>query len=180
MKNQEKLSNENSKNQYWANDIFSNPNQKELPLNTHKENFSNQSILTEADINNLFGSSINNCINISNEKFKDCLNQKLPNYIRHSCDVKDFPLLSDNSIIDSFKLKVIYDRECTNLESDIGLDLSIGNMIGGRYRIGSLLGRTSFSRVFSCEDMLIGGKYCLKVVENQKVLFDQSIEEIKM
>ena len=83
-------------------------------------------------------------------------------------------------IIDSFKLKVVYDRESTNLEPDSNLELSVGFIIGGRYQIKGMLDKTSFCRVYKCDDLLSNHGCCLKVVENQKVLFDQSIEEIKM
>jgi serine/threonine protein kinase len=66
------------------------------------------------------------------------------------------------------------------LEQDVDLNLAVGSIIGGRYRVNELIGRTSFSRVYACDDLLKSGPCCLKVIENQKILFDQSIEEIKM
>ena len=60
------------------------------------------------------------------------------------------------------------------------MPLEIDTIIGGRFQVSGFIGKTSFCKVYCCDDLLEGGQFCLKVIENQKVLFDQSIEEIKM
>lgn len=54
------------------------------------------------------------------------------------------------------------------------------DIVAGRYSIIEQLGKTGFSRVYSAYDLETNKKVCLKMVENKKEFFDQSIEEIKI
>ena len=142
--------------------------------------------LSSTELENLFKASFDNPMNLNNANYKKVLSSKLPHFVHHTSDdpkaKENFPILHDGKIIDFFKQKIIYDRESTNLEQAHEVDIGVGFVIGGRYKVLEMIGKTSFSRVFSCVDLQDSNqhKMCLKVIENQKVLFDQSIQEIKM
>lgn len=142
--------------------------------------------LSRIDLEGLYDSSLSKPVHLKDANYKKVLNSKLPFFIQHSSkeleQQENFPILHDEKIIDFFKQKIIYDRESTNLEQALYVDINVGFIVAGRYKVLEMIGKTSFSRVFSCVDLIDSNqqKLCLKVIENQKVLFDQSIQEIKM
>ena len=102
-------------------------------------------------------------------------NVKHPNY-----DDSFYPVGHNNTIYDCFSLRVIYDRERTGFEETKEFPIVIGSIIAGRYRIVEYLGSAAFSKAIQCLDLRTGNHYCMKVIENNKDYFDQSIDEIKL
>lgn len=76
--------------------------------------------------------------------------------------------------------QIIVQREKTYLEDRTDLKLKPGEILGGKYKIQRILGKTGFSRVYSATDILQKQEVCLKIIDGNKTYFDQSIEEVKM
>ena len=101
-------------------------------------------------------------------------------------DARDYPRIQSSTILDCFNLKVafsnkiIVQREKTYLEDRADLKLRPGEILGGKYRILNVIGKTGFSRVYSATDILQKTDVCLKIIDGNKTYFDQSIEEVKM
>lgn len=71
-------------------------------------------------------------------------------------DSVDYPRIQDDLILDCFNLKVrapltkvIVHREKTCLEARTDLKMKPGEVLGGKYQIQKVLGKTGFSRVYS-------------------------------
>ena len=77
-------------------------------------------------------------------------------------------------------LKIIRRRGVTGLEPTRELALKVDDLIAGRYQIVDLLGQAAFSRAVKAIDLKAGNLVCLKVVNNKKDYFDQSLDEIRM
>lgn len=103
------------------------------------------------------------------------LNVKLP----ISTDVF-FPKKIDSTVFDVMQLKLIVDRERTGFEESKDFAIIIDSLIAGRYRVVEFLGGATFSKAIHVEDTCDGEHYCLKIIENNKDYFDQSIDEIKI
>lgn len=71
-------------------------------------------------------------------------------------------------------------REKTFLENQVELKLKPNEILAGKYRINACIGKTSFSRVYSAQEIGSDRVICLKVIAGEKTYLDQSIEEIKM
>lgn len=105
----------------------------------------------------------------------------LPETVVHpEHDDSFYPVGHHNTIFDCFNLKVIYDRERTGFEETKEFPIIIGSIIAGRYIIKEYLGSAAFSKAIQCQDLRTGHHYCMKVIENNKDYFDQSIDEIKL
>ncbi len=53
-------------------------------------------------------------------------------------------------------------------------------MIAGRYRVEEQIGSAAFSRAVSAIDVLTGQRICIKIMNNEKDLIDQCIDEVKI
>jgi serine/threonine protein kinase len=97
-------------------------------------------------------------------------------------DSKDpfYPVEHDGVTFDCYSLKVIYDREKTGFEESKDFQIVINNVIAGRYQVMEFLGSAAFSKAIQCLDLLTKQLVCLKIIENNKDYFDQSIDEIKL
>eukprot|EP01017_Pseudomicrothorax_dubius_P048514 TRINITY_DN883_c0_g1_i2.p1 TRINITY_DN883_c0_g1~~TRINITY_DN883_c0_g1_i2.p1 ORF type:complete len:747 (-),score=216.15 TRINITY_DN883_c0_g1_i2:405-2645(-) len=105
----------------------------------------------------------------------------LPPTLKHPGTKDDFyPVEYDNIIYDCFNLKVIFDRERTGFEETKEFPIVINSTIAGRYQILEYLGSAAFSKAIQCLDLVTGNMVCMKVIENNKDYFDQSIDEIKL
>lgn len=105
----------------------------------------------------------------------------LPPHLKHPPSNDDFyPVEYDNVIYDCFNLRVIFDRERTGFEETKEFPIVINSTIAGRYQILEYLGSAAFSKAIQCLDLVTGQMVCMKVIENNKDYFDQSIDEIKL
>ena len=105
----------------------------------------------------------------------------LPENLKHpKNDDSFYPVAHDKMIYDCFNLKVIYDRERTGFEETKEFPIVIGTIIAGRYQMMEYLGSAAFSKAIQCLDLRTGHHYCMKIIENNKDYFDQSIDEIKL
>ena len=77
-------------------------------------------------------------------------------------------------------MKVIVDRERTGFEESKDFKIVINNLIAGRYQILAYLGNAVFSKAVKCLDIKENKLVCLKIIENNKDYFDQSLDEIKV
>ncbi|KRX06302.1 Protein kinase-like domain [Pseudocohnilembus persalinus] len=115
-----------------------------------------------------------------NEKEKKT-NILLPQGLRHPQSQDEFyPVNFDNIIYDCYDLKVIYDRERTGFEETKEFPIVINSTIAGRYQIIEYLGSAAFSKAIQCLDLVTNQMYCMKIIENNKDYFDQSMDEIKL
>ena len=93
---------------------------------------------------------------------------------------KFYPKEFEGVMYDCFDLKVIYDREKTGFEESKDFPIVPNTMVAGRYRIVEYLGSAAFSKAIQCIDETTGQHVCLKIIENNKDYFDQSVDEIKV
>lgn len=91
-----------------------------------------------------------------------------------------YPVECEGIIYDCFNLKVIFDRERTGFEETKDFPIVIGSVIAGRYVVQAYLGSAAFSKAIQCYDMHKKISVCMKVIENNKDYFDQSVDEIKL
>lgn len=105
----------------------------------------------------------------------------LPETVKHpKSDDSFYPVAHEKMVFDCFELKVIYDRERTGFQETKDFPIVIGAIIAGRYQIMEYLGSAAFSKAIQCLDLRTGNHYCMKIIENNKDYFDQSIDEIKL
>ena len=105
----------------------------------------------------------------------------LPETLKHPVNNDTFyPVCHDKTVYDCFNLKVIYDRERTGFEETKEFPIVIGSIIAGRYQTMEYLGSAAFSKAIQCLDLKTNQHYCMKIIENNKDYFDQSIDEIKL
>ena len=97
-----------------------------------------------------------------------------------SDDDKYYPVYYNGQFIDSYSLKVVVDRERTGFEESKDFKIVINNLIAGRYQILGYLGNAAFSKAVKCLDTKDNVLVCLKIIENNKNYFDQSLDEIKV
>ena len=97
-----------------------------------------------------------------------------------SDDENYYPVYYNGQFIDSYSLKVVVDRERTGFEESKDFKIVINNLIAGRYQILGYLGNAAFSKAVKCLDTKDNIKVCLKIIENNKNYFDQSLDEIKV
>ncbi len=91
-----------------------------------------------------------------------------------------YPKRAGNTIYDVMEMKVIFDRERTGFEETKEFPIIIGSMIAGRYKVVEFLGSAAFSKTVHAIDSTNQNHYCLKIIENNKDYFDQSIDEVKI
>eukprot|EP00831_Metopus_contortus_P070500 TRINITY_DN6404_c0_g1_i2.p1 TRINITY_DN6404_c0_g1~~TRINITY_DN6404_c0_g1_i2.p1 ORF type:complete len:322 (+),score=37.18 TRINITY_DN6404_c0_g1_i2:570-1535(+) len=91
-----------------------------------------------------------------------------------------YPIECEGIVFDSFTLKVIFDREKTGFEETREFPIVIGSVIAGRYLVQEYLGSAAFSKAIQCFDLKTKQTLCMKIIENNKDYFDQSIDEIKV
>lgn len=103
-----------------------------------------------------------------------------PNMRHPNSDEPGYPLTFNQVVYDCFHLKVVYNRERTGFEEVKEFQIVIGSVVAGRYQVVEFLGEAAFSKAIQCVDLKNGQSYCLKVIENNKDYFDQSIDEIKL
>lgn len=77
-------------------------------------------------------------------------------------------------------MKIIFDRERTGFEESKEFPIVIDTEIAGKYRIKEFLGAAAFSKAVHAIEIKTGNHYCLKIIENNKDYFDQSLDEIKI
>jgi len=93
---------------------------------------------------------------------------------------KFYPKEYEGVMFDCFDLKVVYDREKTGFEESKDFPIVPNTLVAGRYRVVEYLGSAAFSKAIQCVDETTGQHVCLKIIENNKDYFDQSIDEIKV
>ena len=91
-----------------------------------------------------------------------------------------YPVFYKDSIIDEYTLKFVIDRERTGFEESKDFKIVINNLVAGRYQILAYLGNAAFSKAVKCLDVKENKLVCLKIIENHKDYFDQSLDEIKV
>ncbi|EAS00422.2 Serine/Threonine kinase domain protein (macronuclear) [Tetrahymena thermophila SB210] len=105
----------------------------------------------------------------------------LPDHIKFPQSNDSFyPIKYDKVIYDAFNLKVIFDRERTGFEETKEFPIVINSIIAGRYQVMEYLGSAAFSKAIQCLDLVTNRVMCMKIIENNKDYFDQSIDEIKL
>lgn len=106
---------------------------------------------------------------------------QLPAHIRFPDSMdKFYPKEYDGVMFDCFDLKVVFDREKTGFEESKEFPIIPNTLVAGRYRIVEYLGSAAFSKAIQCVDEVTNQHVCLKIIENNKDYFDQSIDEIKV
>ena len=102
------------------------------------------------------------------------------NFPKAKSDDDYYPIYFNGQFIDSYSLKVVVDRERTGFEESKDFKIVINNLIAGRYQILGYLGNAAFSKAVKCLDTKTNTLVCLKIIENNKNYFDQSLDEIKV
>ena len=102
------------------------------------------------------------------------------NFPKSKSDDDYYPVYYNGQFIDSYSLKVVVDRERTGFEESKDFKIVINTLIAGRYQILGYLGNAAFSKAVKCLDTKENKSVCLKIIENNKNYFDQSLDEIKV
>jgi serine/threonine protein kinase len=88
-------------------------------------------------------------------------------------------------------IDVIYRPRRTGFRDSKAAELAPGTVLGGQYRVVRILGEATFARAVLCDDLSqplepaeTGGDVayspvCIKVINNSKEFFDQSLDEIR-
>ena len=125
------------------------------------------------------GYKLNNNPN-QDEIWKHSKLSKQLNFPKSQSDDDYYPIYYKGQFIDSYSLKVVVDRERTGFEESKDFKIVINNLIAGRYQILGYLGNAVFSKAVKCLDTKDNVLVCLKIIENNKGYFDQSLDEIKV
>lgn len=105
----------------------------------------------------------------------------LPKWVRFSPGDDDFYPAEFNGVVyDCYNLKIVFDREKTGFEETREFQIVYNSIIGGRYQVMEYLGSAAFSKAIRCFDLHTNEEVCMKIIENNKDYFDQSIDEIKL
>jgi len=91
-----------------------------------------------------------------------------------------YPVQTGDIIYDVMHLKVITQRNKTGFEETKDFPIQINSVIAGRYQILEFLGSAAFSKAVQCLDLATGQLVCIKIINNNKDFFDQSLDEIKL
>jgi len=91
-----------------------------------------------------------------------------------------FPKKIDSTVYDAINIRVVIDRERTGFEESKEFPILVNSVIGARYRVVEYLGGATFSKAIHVQDITDGRHYCLKMIENNKDYFDQSLDEVKI
>lgn len=87
---------------------------------------------------------------------------------------------TNDVVYDCYDLKIIYDRDKTGFEEQRDIKIVINEVLAGKYQIISNLGQAQFSNAIEVKDLTNHQRYCLKIIQNNKEYFDQSLDEIKI
>ncbi|GFY84486.1 protein kinase superfamily protein [Actinidia rufa] len=79
-----------------------------------------------------------------------------------------------------FNLRIIHRKNRTGFEENKDLPIVLNSIIAGRYYVKEYLGSAAFSKVVQAHDVHTGMDVCLKIINNDKDFFDQSLDEIKL
>ncbi|XP_057476831.1 uncharacterized protein LOC130764545 [Actinidia eriantha] len=79
-----------------------------------------------------------------------------------------------------FNLRIIHRKNRTGFEENKDLPIVLNSIIAGRYYVTEYLGSAAFSKVVQAHDVHTGMDVCLKIINNDKDFFDQSLDEIKL
>ena len=105
----------------------------------------------------------------------------LPHWIKFMPSTDEFyPAEFDNVIYDCYNLRVVHDREKTGFEETKDFPIVINSIVAGRYQVVEYLGSAAFSKAIQCYDIHTEQMVCMKIIENNKDYFDQSVDEIKL
>ena len=105
----------------------------------------------------------------------------LPRWIKFMPSNDEFyPAEFDNVIYDCYSLRVVFDREKTGFEETKDFPIIINSIVAGRYQVVEYLGSAAFSKAIQCYDIHTEQMVCMKIIENNKDYFDQSVDEIKL
>lgn len=105
----------------------------------------------------------------------------LPRWIKFMPSNDEFyPAEFDNVIYDCYNLRVVFDREKTGFEETKDFPIIINSIVAGRYQVVEYLGSAAFSKAIQCYDIHTEQMVCMKIIENNKDYFDQSVDEIKL
>lgn len=105
----------------------------------------------------------------------------LPAWVKHMPSNDEFyPAEFDRVIYDCYQLRVVFDREKTGFEETKDFPIVVNSIIAGRYQVVEYLGSAAFSKAIQCYDIHKEQMVCMKIIENNKDYFDQSVDEIKL
>lgn len=105
----------------------------------------------------------------------------LPRWIKFPLSNDEFyPAEFDGVIYDCYSMRVVFDREKTGFEETKDFPIVINSIIAGRYQVVEYLGSAAFSKAIQCYDIHSEQMVCMKIIENNKDYFDQSVDEIKL
>jgi len=79
-----------------------------------------------------------------------------------------------------FSLKIMHIKKRTGFEETKDYPIKLNGIIAGRYQIQEYLGSAAFSKAVQCLDLFTGQPVCIKIINNNKDFFDQSLDEIKL
>ncbi|KAE9614993.1 putative dual-specificity kinase CMGC-DYRK-PRP4 family [Lupinus albus] len=79
-----------------------------------------------------------------------------------------------------FDLRIIHRKNRTGYEENKEMPIVLNTIIAGRYYVTEYLGSAAFSRVVQAYDLQRGIDVCLKIINNDKDFFDQSLDEIRL
>ena len=77
-------------------------------------------------------------------------------------------------------LLLIYLYIRTGFEGNKNFNVVLNSVIAGSYHVTEYLGSTAFSKAIQAHDLHTGMDVCVKIIENNKDFFDQSLDEIKL
>ncbi|GER50967.1 kinase family protein [Striga asiatica] len=122
------------------------------------------------------------CTNHSNHKTYEDYDELEP--LEEESHFSDFDKCNEQIQIekefDIFDLRIIHRKNRTGFEENKDFPIVLNSVIAGRYHVEKFLGSTAFSRVVQAHDLCTGIDVCLKIINNSKDFFDQSLDEIKL
>lgn len=81
----------------------------------------------------------------------------------------------------TMNLRVLQTRGKTGLEEKEDLEIVPNEVIANRYKIvGEVGGKSAFSRAVQAIDIESGASVCLKIANNDKSVFDQTLDEVRV
>jgi dual specificity tyrosine-phosphorylation-regulated kinase 2/3/4 len=105
----------------------------------------------------------------------------LPAWVKFPSSADEFyPAEFDKVVYDCYNLRVVFDREKTGFEETKDFPIVINSIVAGRYQVVDYLGSAAFSKAIQCYDIHTEQMVCMKIIENNKDYFDQSVDEIKL
>lgn len=112
---------------------------------------------------------------------EDDIPSMLPKWVKFPpCEDDFYPAEFNGVVYDCYNLKVVFDREKTGFEETREFQIVYNSIIAGRYQVMEYLGSAAFSKAIRCYDLHTNEEVCMKIIENNKDYYDQSIDEIKL